>query len=130
MHNSRGLAPDLPHRRLASVLPRVVARVLGKLHRDVRILEAHAAGQPRLGFQPPGVVDRVVFFIVGLGQRGTAFAHIDMAGDVSTQAIRLATLRDVLERGLKQALPQTHVWCQTVPRLPGTSYLRCAAPVK
>ncbi|MBP6647007.1 MAG: cysteine desulfurase NifS, partial [Burkholderiaceae bacterium] len=26
--------------------------------------------------------------------------------------------------GLQQALPQTHVWCQNVDRLPGTSYLR------
>jgi cysteine desulfurase len=33
-------------------------------------------------------------------------------------------LRDALEAGLQQALPQTHVWCQGVPRLPGTSYLR------
>lgn len=51
-------------------------------------------------------------------------AALDLLGDVATQAIRLATLRDVLETGLKQALPETHVWCQTVPRLPGTSYLR------
>jgi len=56
--------------------------------------------------------------IVGLA------AALDLLGDVATQAIRLATLRDVLETGLKQALPATHVWCQTVPRLPGTSYLR------
>jgi cysteine desulfurase len=51
-------------------------------------------------------------------------AALDLLGDVATQAIRLATLRDVLETGLKQALPETHVWCHTVPRLPGTSYLR------
>jgi cysteine desulfurase len=51
-------------------------------------------------------------------------AALDLLGDVATQAIRLATLRDVLETGLKQALPETHVWCQNVPRLPGTSYLR------
>lgn len=51
-------------------------------------------------------------------------AALNLLGDVATQAIRLATLRDVLETGLKQALPETHVWCQTVPRLPGTSYLR------
>ena len=51
-------------------------------------------------------------------------AALDLLGDVATQAMRLATLRDVLEKGLKQALPETHVWCQNVPRLPGTSYLR------
>jgi len=51
-------------------------------------------------------------------------AALDLLGDVATQAIRLATLRDVLETGLQRALPETHVWCQTVPRLPGTSYLR------
>jgi cysteine desulfurase len=51
-------------------------------------------------------------------------AALDLLGDVAMQAMRLATLRDVLETGLQQALPETHVWCQTVPRLPGTSYLR------
>jgi cysteine desulfurase len=51
-------------------------------------------------------------------------AALDLLGDVAMQAIRLATLRDVLETGLKQALPETHVWCQNLPRLPGTSYLR------
>jgi len=51
-------------------------------------------------------------------------AALDLLGDIATQAIRLATLRDVLETGLQRALPETHVWCQTVPRLPGTSYLR------
>jgi len=51
-------------------------------------------------------------------------AALDLLGDVATQAIRLATLRDVLETSLQRALPETHVWCQTVPRLPGTSYLR------
>lgn len=56
--------------------------------------------------------------IVGLA------AALALLGDVGTDAIRLATLRDVLESGLKQALPETHVWCQTAPRLPGTSYLR------
>ena len=51
-------------------------------------------------------------------------AALDLLGDIAAQAIRLATLRDVLETGLKQALPETHVWCQALPRLPGTSYLR------
>ena len=56
--------------------------------------------------------------IVGLA------AALDLLGDVSLEAARLATLRDALESGLYQALPATHVWCQNVPRLPGTSYLR------
>jgi cysteine desulfurase len=51
-------------------------------------------------------------------------AALNLLSNVATQAMRLATLRDVLESGLKRALPETHVWCQTVPRLPGTSYLR------
>jgi cysteine desulfurase len=56
--------------------------------------------------------------IVGLA------AALERLGDVSVQAQRLATLRDALENGLKTALPETHVWCQHVPRLPNTSYVR------
>lgn len=51
-------------------------------------------------------------------------AALDLLGDVSAEAERLTTLRDALESGLTRALPETHVWCQEVPRLPGTSYLR------
>lgn len=56
--------------------------------------------------------------IVGLA------AALDLLGDVSAEAARVAALRDALEAGLVRALPATHVWCQDVPRLPGTSYLR------
>ncbi len=56
--------------------------------------------------------------IVGLA------AALDALGDVSTEAARLAWLRDTLEAGLSRALPGTHIWSQDVPRLPGTSYLR------
>jgi cysteine desulfurase len=49
---------------------------------------------------------------------------LDGLGDVSTEAARQAQLRDTLESGLARALPATHIWCQDVPRLPGTSYLR------
>ncbi len=56
--------------------------------------------------------------IVGLA------AALDALGDVSAEAARLASLRDRLERGLQTALPNTHIWCQGVPRLPGTSYVR------
>lgn len=56
--------------------------------------------------------------IVGLA------AALDLLGDVSLEATRLATLRDALESGLRQALPDTHVWCQDLPRLPNTSYVR------
>jgi cysteine desulfurase len=56
--------------------------------------------------------------IVGLA------AALERLGDVSVQAQRLATLRDALENGLKAALPDTHIWCQQVPRLPNTSYVR------
>lgn len=51
-------------------------------------------------------------------------AALDLLGDVSAEAERLSTLRDALESGLTRALPETHIWCQQVPRLPGTSYLR------
>jgi cysteine desulfurase len=51
-------------------------------------------------------------------------AALDLLGDVGNQADRLATLRNTLETGLQQAMPETHIWCQTARRLPGTSYLR------
>lgn len=56
--------------------------------------------------------------IVGLA------AALDGLGDVSMEATRVAQLRDMLESGLQRALPSTHVWCQHMARLPGTSYLR------
>ena len=49
---------------------------------------------------------------------------LDLLGDVGAEALRLSTLRDVLETGLLRVLPQTHVWGHAVPRLPGTSYVR------
>ncbi len=51
-------------------------------------------------------------------------AALELLGDLTAQAERLATLRDALEAGLQQALPDTHIWSCGVPRLPGTSYLR------
>ena len=56
--------------------------------------------------------------IVGLA------AALELLGDVAAEAARVAKLRDALEIGLTGALPDTHVWCQNVARLPGTSYLR------
>lgn len=56
--------------------------------------------------------------IVGLA------AALDLLGDVSAEGARVTKLRDALEAGLQHALPQTHVWCQGMPRLPGTSFLR------
>ena len=51
-------------------------------------------------------------------------AALDQLGDVALEAARLRQLRDTLERGLLAALSGLHVWSQSVPRLPGTSYLR------
>jgi cysteine desulfurase len=51
-------------------------------------------------------------------------AAVKLLGNVANEAQRLSALRNALEAGLQQALPQTHVWCQNVHRLPGTSYLR------
>ncbi|MDZ4357347.1 MAG: aminotransferase class V-fold PLP-dependent enzyme, partial [Variovorax sp.] len=50
-------------------------------------------------------------------------AALERLGDLAAQAQQVAGLRDALERGLAE-LPGLHVWCQDVPRLPGTSYLR------
>jgi cysteine desulfurase len=51
-------------------------------------------------------------------------AALDLLGDVNAEAARQTQLRDTLESGLTRALPDTYIWCQDVPRLPGTSYLR------
>jgi cysteine desulfurase len=51
-------------------------------------------------------------------------AALDLLGDVHAEAIRVASLRDALETGLRQSLPDTHIWSHKVPRLPNTSYLR------
>jgi len=56
--------------------------------------------------------------IVGLA------AALEQLGDITLEAARVAQLRDALEDGLVKALPETYIWCQNVPRLPGTSYLR------
>jgi len=56
--------------------------------------------------------------IVGLA------AALEALGDVNAEAARLTKLRDQLESGMQAALPDTFVWCQGAPRLPGTSYLR------
>jgi len=56
--------------------------------------------------------------IVGLA------AALELLGDLNAEAQRVAQLRDSLEAGLQRALPLTHVWCQQMSRLPGTSYLR------
>lgn len=45
-------------------------------------------------------------------------------GDVAVEAARIARLRDRLEAGLCERLPQVHIWSRDLPRLPGTSYLR------
>ncbi|WP_027475051.1 cysteine desulfurase family protein [Curvibacter gracilis] len=59
--------------------------------------------------------------IVGLA---TALSQLGDAGAVNAEARRQATLRDALEQGLAQALPELQVWGQGQARLPGTSYLR------
>jgi cysteine desulfurase len=51
-------------------------------------------------------------------------AALELMGDVAQEAVRLSTLRDTLESGLLRALPQTHIWCRSLARLPGTIYLR------
>jgi cysteine desulfurase len=51
-------------------------------------------------------------------------AALDLLSDVPADAARVTQLRNALESGLARALNGTHIWCQNVPRLPGTSYLR------
>ena len=74
-----------------------------KLHRDIGIPHFDAAGQPRLRFQAPGVIELVVLFVIGLFQRGSTRAYVDMAG--GTRGDHLAS---VLNRhtGFEQALAQ------------------------
>ncbi len=51
-------------------------------------------------------------------------AALELLGDLTLEAQRLAKLRDLLEAGLLHALPETHIWGREVARLPGSSYLR------
>ncbi len=51
-------------------------------------------------------------------------AALDHLGDLQAEGARIAALRDRLEAGLAQALPELHVWGRGLPRLPGVSYLR------
>jgi len=62
------------------MLPRMVPRMARKLNRQISILDLDAAGQARLGIQTPGVVELVVFLVVGFLERGAALAHMHMAG--------------------------------------------------
>jgi len=47
---------------------------------DGQVLDLDAAGQTRLGIQAPGVIQLVVFLVVGFLERGAALAHMHMAG--------------------------------------------------
>jgi cysteine desulfurase len=51
-------------------------------------------------------------------------AALELLDDMRAEAVRQSQLRDLLELSLQRALPETHIWCQSLPRLPGTSYLR------
>ncbi|HYS66611.1 MAG TPA: aminotransferase class V-fold PLP-dependent enzyme, partial [Paraburkholderia sp.] len=51
-------------------------------------------------------------------------AALERIGDLASEALRVAALRDALEQELRCALPDVHVFSAQVSRLPGTSYLR------
>ena len=51
-------------------------------------------------------------------------AALDALGDVSVEAARVGALRDALEAGLRQALPDVHIFSARAPRLPGVCYAR------
>lgn len=59
--------------------------------------------------------------IVGMAQ---ALALLGTTPPLPDRIPHTTALRDALEHGLAQALPGVHVWGQTLPRLPGTSFLR------
>jgi cysteine desulfurase len=59
--------------------------------------------------------------IVGMAQ---ALALLGTPPTLTERIRHTTALRDALEHGLAQALPGVHVWGQTLPRLPGTSFLR------
>jgi len=85
------------------MLPRMIPRMQRKLNGDIGISHFDAAGQPRLGFQTPGVVELVVLFVVRLGQRGAAITHVDMAGRTSRHHLASVFNGDT---GFEQALAQ------------------------
>ena len=49
---------------------------------------------------------------------------LDALGDIAAEAVRQAALRDRLEAALMAGLPGVHIWCASLPRLPGVSFLR------
>lgn len=59
--------------------------------------------------------------IVGLA---TALEALGSAADLEREAARQAALRQRLESALMADLPEVHIWCAGVPRLPGVSLLR------
>jgi len=49
---------------------------------------------------------------------------LEALGELRSEATRQAALRDRLEAALVAELPDVHVWCRHVPRLPGVSFVR------
>ena len=72
------------------MLPRMIPRMARKLNRQVGVPDLDAAGQARLGIQAPGVVELIVFLVVGFFERGAALAHmhIQTAQGLDAQSIR------------------------------------------
>jgi cysteine desulfurase len=54
----------------------------------------------------------------------TALDALGSPDELAAEAARLAALRDRLEGALMTELPDVHIWCAGVPRLPGVSFLR------
>ena len=81
----------------------MIAGMPREFNGQIDIAQPDAARQSRLRLQAPGVVELVVFFVIGLGQRSTAFAHVDMAGGTSRH--HLAGVFDC-HTGDKQTLAQ------------------------
>ena len=49
---------------------------------------------------------------------------LEALGELDAEATRQAALRDRLEAALVAELPDVHIWCRHLPRLPGVSFLR------
>src|SRR5690606_9798164 len=79
------------HLRLMLMLPgsvrrfsRVIKRILGNLDGEVLLTDDSLTGQTGLSFEPPGLVQIILFQLVSFVQRVEALTHDAMTGGAGT----------------------------------------------
>src|SRR3990167_769800 len=80
MARSRVSVHFSPIKASSVLLGNEIDRVLGYLDDQVPIPDLGLAGKARFGFQPPGLVEQVLFLFLGRLEAGEALAHHHVAG--------------------------------------------------